>query len=325
MATAQVAKPQAQNWDQIIPKFNKKSSYEEAARQCIDALTERPESVLSDAFRRAVRRALTVARSRFQDADVALWRQALSLVRGAGTAAPQCNVDPAFVQELQEYEVQCLAVLGDDGEVATTSTSSLSSRPSSWLFQGQLSDAPENPALPPTQDAMQQLAAALIGRETTAHDHVAPDTVASPVPDFSPEMTEALQRELDAIAVEIMEATAAEAPRAPPPASKSVVSKLPRIVITAEKLVELGGAEARCPVCFCLELGDEIMMLPCKHWAHPQCLDPWLAGTNTCPTCRHELLTEDDAYERRKEREKVREEERRGAENALSHKEFLYI
>ena len=66
------------------------------------------------------------------------------------------------------------------------------------------------------------------------------------------------------------------------------------------------------------------MTLPCGHWAHPACMAPWLAETNSCPTCRHEMRTDDDSYERRKEREAAEEEDRRGAANALSHNEFLY-
>ena len=38
---------------------------------------------------------------------------------------------------------------------------------------------------------------------------------------------------------------------------------------------------------------------------------------------RHELPTDDQQYERRKEREREEAEERRGAENAVSHNEFL--
>jgi hypothetical protein len=40
---------------------------------------------------------------------------------------------------------------------------------------------------------------------------------------------------------------------------------------------------------------------------------------------RHELPTDDHQYEIEKERKKEQEEERRGAANAVSHNEFLYI
>ncbi len=48
------------------------------------------------------------------------------------------------------------------------------------------------------------------------------------------------------------------------------------------------------------------------------------AGNNSCPTCRHELPTDDAKYEARKERAKEEAEEARGAANALSHNEFMY-
>lgn len=40
--------------------------------------------------------------------------------------------------------------------------------------------------------------------------------------------------------------------------------------------------------------------------------------------CRFELPTDDQHYERRKQREKTEEEDCRGAANALSHAEFIY-
>ena len=43
-------------------------------------------------------------------------------------------------------------------------------------------------------------------------------------------------------------------------------------------------------------------------------------------TCRrHELPTDDHKYEARKERERRDAEDARGAANAVSHNEFLYI
>ena len=158
------------------------------------------------------------------------------------------------------------------------------------------------------------------GGTTAASNEAAP-----PSEELSPEMSAALQRELDAIAIEIMEATANEAPRPPPPASKTAFRSLPRVTVTAGNVEDLGGSEARCPVCMDVQIGEKVVVLPCKHWAHEECLKPWLSGTNTCPTCRHELPTEDQQYERKKEMAKVEAEERRGVENSLSNNEFLYI
>jgi E3 ubiquitin-protein ligase AIP2 len=129
-----------------------------------------------------------------------------------------------------------------------------------------------------------------------------------------------------------MEETGQQAvPSRAPPASKKVVASLPKETLTEERLQELGGPDVRCPVCMeDLAVGDEVQVMPCnaadgKHVFHPPCLAPWLAENNSCPTCRHELPTDDHQYERRKEREREEAEERRGAENAVSHNEFLYI
>jgi E3 ubiquitin-protein ligase AIP2 len=331
----------ATDWPTIRSKINKKASFEEAVRECIDAITASPESVVnSENFKNVLRRALTVARSRFNDSEIPLWRAGLSLVRAA--AAASNGKDPAFTEELSNYEKVCLAVLGEDAEREANTTNTSSHRPPPVLFEGQLSDL-QNPstsqaAAAPGQSAIQDLAAMLLGRELGAaaaegeensqQQQGSETTTAQQPPQvqMSEEMQEALQRELDAIAVEIMEQTANDAPRAPPPASKAVLRTLPRLRVTAEKIEELGGKdEARCPICFCLEEGDEILILPCKHWAHPTCLDPWLVKTNTCPTCRNELPSEDAAYDRKKERDREEAELRRGAENAVSHNDFLYI
>lgn len=51
----------------------------------------------------------------------------------------------------------------------------------------------------------------------------------------------------------------------------------------------------------------------------------WQDEHNSCPVCRHELQTDDHAYESQKEREKEAEEERRGAANAIRGGEYMYV
>lgn len=51
----------------------------------------------------------------------------------------------------------------------------------------------------------------------------------------------------------------------------------------------------------------------------------WQDEHNSCPICRHELQTDDHAYESWKEREKEAEEERKGAENAIRGGEYMYV
>ena len=338
MAAVAVARPLApisHDFNLLKTKLNKKATFEEACLECIQYISEDPEYAANDAFRQLLRRALTVAHSRFASTDTALWQAGLKLVRAAASSEYAAK-DPVFAQELSSYEQQCLEILQEDAEQASIRGPNTTHRS---LFEGQLSGAEQAARAAAPHAALQDLAALLLGQQMTTATTPEDGDVqqqqqqganergnGQQAPqELSPEIAEALQRELDSIAVQIMEETAASVPRAPPPASKAVLRTLPRCKVTAEKLKELGGDDARCPVCFCLEEGDEIMTLPCQHWAHPDCLDPWLKGTNTCPTCRHELQTEDSEYERRKERAKIEAEERKGAENALSHNEFLYI
>ena len=76
-----------------------------------------------------------------------------------------------------------------------------------------------------------------------------------------------------------------------------------------------------------LEVGDEVQIMPCDdgHVFHPPCLKPWLVEHNSCPVCRHELATDDDKYERRKEREREDAEGAKGSANALQQNEFIFV
>jgi hypothetical protein len=69
---------------------------------------------------------------------------------------------------------------------------------------------------------------------------------------------------------------------------------------------------AECPVCqddFNAE--EQLFKLECKHIFHKKCLSEWLSRHNTCPLCRHELLTDDPEYEEKKldEKNKSRKKE----------------
>ena len=76
-----------------------------------------------------------------------------------------------------------------------------------------------------------------------------------------------------------------------------------------------------------LLVGDEVQIMPCNdgHVFHPPCLKPWLVEHNSCPVCRHELPTDDDKYERRKEREREDAEGAKGSANALQQNEFIFV
>ncbi|KAJ4843864.1 hypothetical protein Tsubulata_039304 [Turnera subulata] len=83
-----------------------------------------------------------------------------------------------------------------------------------------------------------------------------------------------------------------------PPASKSVVDRLPCVVLTKD---DVHGNNALCAVCKDeINVGETAKQLPCTHRYHGECILPWLGIRNTCPVCRFELPTDDADYERRK-------------------------
>ncbi|KAH8742983.1 hypothetical protein F5883DRAFT_50461 [Diaporthe sp. PMI_573] len=45
--------------------------------------------------------------------------------------------------------------------------------------------------------------------------------------------------------------------------------------------------KVECTICIDeMNLGDEVTVLPCKHWFHGECVVLWLKEHNTCPICR---------------------------------------
>lgn len=45
-----------------------------------------------------------------------------------------------------------------------------------------------------------------------------------------------------------------------------------------------------CSICLDqFEEGTKVIILPCKHAFHPDCLSPWLKIHSECPSCRHKL------------------------------------
>eukprot|EP01023_Acetabularia_acetabulum_P006735 TRINITY_DN12833_c0_g1_i4.p1 TRINITY_DN12833_c0_g1~~TRINITY_DN12833_c0_g1_i4.p1 ORF type:complete len:327 (+),score=46.38 TRINITY_DN12833_c0_g1_i4:61-1041(+) len=109
-----------------------------------------------------------------------------------------------------------------------------------------------------------------------------------------------------------------------PPASKTTIKNLPRMKIDDQNLKELSGDQT-CAVCMeRFVKNDDVIVMPCKHPFHFGCVEPWLKQTNSCPTCRTELTTDNKQYEQWKKDKQAREEEQRGVQNALSHNEFMY-
>lgn len=60
---------------------------------------------------------------------------------------------------------------------------------------------------------------------------------------------------------------------------------LPTRIVDRQMLGEDGRAE--CPICQeSVERGMDVTALPCAHWFHADCIEPWLQTHNTCPVCR---------------------------------------
>lgn len=121
---------------------------------------------------------------------------------------------------------------------------------------------------------------------------------------------------------------------APRPASANAIAALPRVKATAQILgipepnpgdnynakvaekraeAETGKVAEKKPVgqnaskveepaisetCrTCLEetyIGDEVVLLPCRHWYHEECITYWLKEHDVCPTCRKGVVKKGD-------------------------------
>ena len=85
-----------------------------------------------------------------------------------------------------------------------------------------------------------------------------------------------------------------------PPASKIEIEKLKKGIINEAKLKEI-GFENSCSICKNkFKIGEEWLLMPCKHLFHENCLMQWITKRNSCPVCRYELPTDDKNYEEMK-------------------------
>ncbi|KAL2851974.1 hypothetical protein BJY01DRAFT_208606 [Aspergillus pseudoustus] len=90
------------------------------------------------------------------------------------------------------------------------------------------------------------------------------------------------QEELDRVISQLVEQNNHSAV---PPAAQDAIQALPKKAADAEILGSEGKAE--CSICMdSVKIGDEVTVLPCTHWFHPQCIEMWLNQHNTCPHCR---------------------------------------
>lgn len=90
----------------------------------------------------------------------------------------------------------------------------------------------------------------------------------------------------------------------PPPASKELVASLKSRLVTTD--------DEKCAICLLPNEnldGQKYLKLPCNHEFHDSCILPWIQKTNSCPMCRQEMKTDDEAYEEQKNR-KLRQHQR---------------
>ncbi|KAI0425111.1 hypothetical protein F5Y09DRAFT_322569 [Xylaria sp. FL1042] len=91
------------------------------------------------------------------------------------------------------------------------------------------------------------------------------------------------QEALDRIITNLMEANPQS--NAPPPATENAIASLPKKKLDEEMLgPDLKG---ECTICIDeVKVGDEVIVLPCRHWFHEECASLWLKQHNSCPVCR---------------------------------------
>ena len=72
------------------------------------------------------------------------------------------------------------------------------------------------------------------------------------------------------------------------------------VTVTARRV----QGDDHCIICRdVFNIGDTVLRMPsCVHCFHESCALMWLKSHNTCPTCRRELPTDDEEYERERRR-----------------------
>lgn len=312
-------------------KLGKKQTFEEAVSSIQSLLRDHYASSspsLRNSIYSTVCRVATVLQTRYTAPG--FWLVGLRLFEQADGMVSE-NTQK---EHLKKYIARAREHLHD----VETEVPTMSQPDSRYLFEGHLTVQPE-PA-PPTWLVAQNRLIALAAAQDWAsasepsegqggNTDATETSRRAEVPDFVQELLNSIQDQGEFLDLDnVIEASLREigaGPLRPPPASKEVVDNLPIVSVTEEVIARL-GSETVCAVCReSLVINDKMQELPCMHLFHPPCLKPWLDEHNSCPTCRHELKTDDDAYERQKERDREAEEERKGAANAVRGGEFMYV
>ncbi|XP_009760745.1 E3 ubiquitin-protein ligase AIP2 [Nicotiana sylvestris] len=307
-----------QKLQELQKQLGKKQIFEEAVSSIRPLLLQYYPSAspsLRHSFYTVVCRVATILKTRYTMPG--FWNAGLRLFLEAEHLVSESSEKKHLQSCISQAREQLAEVQNESQN--TTATENGSNRIAGYLFEGHLTVDPE-PEQPGwlVQSNLLTAAATLFAGESS-EGHLA----SADASEGARNVLEELVARLDNIIPEILDDGLA-APRAPP-ASKEVVANLPVTTVTDEFLTKM-GADAECAICReVLVVDDKMQELPCKHMFHPPCLKPWLDEHNSCPICRHELLTDDHHYESWKEREKEAEEERKGAANAVREGEYMYV
>lgn len=96
------------------------------------------------------------------------------------------------------------------------------------------------------------------------------------------------QEALDRVISQLMEQN--NMGNAPPPASASEISHLPKVRITKD-MMDPSTGKASCSICMDdVAIGDEVTRLWCSHWFHESCVEAWLKEHDSCPQCRKGIV-----------------------------------
>jgi E3 ubiquitin-protein ligase AIP2 len=317
-----------------LKELSKKQTFEAAAGALTGLVQERYTTATpaeQNAIYGAVCRAATLLSTRFT--GTSFWMAGLLLFESAAAVVSR----PEEKRKINGYVKQANDFLGERSETDETVPPNMRAGPStsSYLYEGQYPVGVPEPEPPMAQqyrsllrEQAAHIAASLGGQDRTVEQLTEDlqnimETVNARLTGESNRLDEEFRAQEDAILASLQEI--GSFPRGPPPASKEEVAKLPIVEVSTEFLQRV-GKDTECAVCReDLVLGDKLQEMPCKHIFHPPCLKPWLDEHNSCPVCRHELPTDDQDYERQKERDREAEEERKGAANAVRGGEFMYI
>ncbi|CAG8690641.1 1320_t:CDS:2, partial [Dentiscutata erythropus] len=105
------------------------------------------------------------------------------------------------------------------------------------------------------------------------------------------------QEFLDNLISQLLEEANASS-KGPPPASKLFIQNLPIVNKSEIK------SDDTCPICAEKFLSNttpnnSVTRMPCKHMFDKECILPWLKLHNTCPSCRHEVESDDPTWKKK--------------------------